>query len=317
MRIWMVMALTAFALTGCMNGDAKPAPAPGTTFHDCKDCPEMVVIPSGSFMMGSERTERMRANELRPEGPVHRVTIAKPFAAGKYEVTNKEFAAFVKATGYLPSQSCQIAGVKDTPGKTWREPDYGRPPADNEPVVCVTWPDAKAYTAWLAKTTGKPYRLLTEAEWEYVAHGGTQSTFTWGEDEARACEFGNVFDESAAKGPRAATEGPGAAGRDIVACNDGYPEVAPVGRFKPNVYGVYDMLGNVWEWAEDCSLELYPAAPADGSAVQVPEVCEKRAVRGGGWRSRLSRHRPTFRGRDAEPTASNIFGLRVARDLDW
>lgn len=313
LRTALIASVLSLTLTACAGARAVK---PGASLHDCADCPELVVIPSGSFTMGSDRTERMRANEVRPEGPVRKVTIAKPFAIGKFEVTNRQFAAFVAATGYAAPASCQIAGTKDTPGKTWREPDYGRPPADDEPVVCVSWLDARAYAAWLSKISGHTYRLPTEAEWEYVGHAGTQSTFAWGEDEARACEFGNVFDESGRRDPRAATEGAGAADRGVAPCDDGYPGVAPVGRFKPNAFGVHDMLGNVWEWAQDCSLELYPAAPVDGSAVEVPGVCEKRAVRGGGWRTRLSRHRPTFRGRDPEATASNIFGFRVARDLD-
>jgi formylglycine-generating enzyme required for sulfatase activity len=293
-----------------------PARAQSTAeFRDCLTCPIMVPIPPGEFIMGSDRTEQMRADEIRPEGPIRRVTIARPFAAGKYEVTNAEFAAFVGTTDYVATQTCQVMGSPAyVAGKSWRDPGYERPPRDDEPVVCVTWRDAKAYAGWLARATGKPYRLLTEAEWEYVGHGGTQATYPWGEDEARACEHGNVYDAQGRNDPRLARDGAGLS-RQMAPCDDGYQQVAPVGRFKANIYGLHDTVGNVFEWVEDCSLALYPPAPLDGSAVQVEGACDKRAIRGGSWRTRLSRQRPTFRGRDPELTSSAIFGFRVARDL--
>jgi formylglycine-generating enzyme required for sulfatase activity len=317
MHRFLIGVTLSLGLAACASGPTTTAMNPGTAFRDCADCPEMVAIAPGSFTMGSDHIEAMRGNEMRPEGPIRQVNIAKPFAAGKYEVTNKEFGAFVTATGYKPAAACQIwGGVDVVPGKTWRDPDYGRPPRESEPVVCVTWLDAKAYAAWLSKTTGKTYRLLTEAEWEYTAKAGSKTIWPWGEDAQRICEFGNAFDKVGRADPRQTNDG-GATGAAQAECSDGYAIVAPVGQFKPNAFGVYDTIGNVWEWTEDCSAPgLYPDKPLDGSAVQMAGQCDKRAVRSASWRTRLSRHRPTFRGRDPEPTASNIFGFRIGRDLE-
>jgi formylglycine-generating enzyme required for sulfatase activity len=290
--------------------------APGTVFKDCVDCPQMVVIGEGRFQMGSATPEIMRTGEVRSQGPVRTVTIGARFAAGRFEVTNDEWAAFVKATGHAMPTGCVLWGQGQdvpTPGKTWQDPDYGRPPAGNEPVVCVNWKDAKAYVAWLSQKTGQKYRLLTEAEWEFIASEGKDTLWPWGTEETSPlCGVGNVFDETGAADPRNASTNT----QGIAPCKDGYAIVSPVGQFAPNAFGVYDTIGNVWEWVEDCSLAEYPPTPVDGSAVQSPSaVCERRAVRGGSWRTRTVRQQPHFRGRDPELLASQIFGLRVARDL--
>lgn len=288
---------------------------PGAIIRDCADCPELVVIPTGSFQMGSDHMEEMRDDEFRPEGPIRNVSIDQPFAAGRYEVTNKEYAAFVEATGYVPTNACVTWGGRDpVDGVNWRDPKIGPDPAPDDPVVCVDWNDAKAYTLWLAGRTSMRYRLLTEAEWEYAAKAGSKSVWPWGEDESRICEFGNVFDQSGLNEPRSRSNSNASA--RAASCDDGYMLVAPVGQFKPNAFGLFDTIGNVWEWAEDCSLTLYSKSPTDGKAYQAVGACEKRAVRSGSWRSRMSRHRPTFRGRDPANLAYYIFGFRIARDLN-
>jgi formylglycine-generating enzyme required for sulfatase activity len=309
----MTVATLALGTSAALATDEKP----GTVLRDCPTCPELVVIPQGKFSMGSDHVEKMRGNEMRPEGPVRQVTIGYSFAAGKYEVTNAEFGAFLAATGYQPAAACQVwGGVDVVQGKTWRDPDYGRPPRDDEPVVCVTWNDAKAYAAWLGQTTGKKYRLLTEAEWEYAAKAGSTAAWPWGDEAQKICEYANVYDATGRADPRQTNDG-GDPSAPKAECSDGQAIVAPVGRYKPNAFGLHDMVGNVWEWTEDCSAPgLYPNKPVDGSAVQAQGVCEKRAVRSASWRTRLSRQRVSFRGRDPEPTASNIFGFRVARELN-
>lgn len=289
--------------------------SPGATFRDCADCPEMVIIPGGSFQMGSDRKEQMRDNELRPEGPIRSVTIAKPFAAGRFEVTNAEYAAFVEATGYSATNGCVTSGGRyAVDGVNWRSPGIGTDVADDEPVVCVDWNDAKAYTLWLAGHTGLPYRMLTEAEWEYAAKAGSTSVWPWGDDENQICQYGNVFDISGLGDPRSKIGTNAAA--TAADCDDGFQTIAPVGQLKPNAFGLYDTIGNVWEWNEDCSVMLYADEPVDGSAYQAPGVCEKRAVRSGSWRTRVSRHRPTFRGRDPADLAYFMFGFRLARDVN-
>ena len=310
----MTLSAVAAIVLSQPVGAQQVSLSPGAIFRDCADCPEMVVIPAGEFQMGSDRREQMR-DGLRPEGPIRTVTIAKPFAAGRFEVTNAQYAAFVAATGYSATNGCITSGGRDpVDGVTWRNPDIGTDVADDEPVVCVDWHDAKAYTLWLAGRTGLKYRLLTEAEWEYAAKAGSTTVWPWGEDETKMCQYGNVYDRSGLTDPRAKIGANAAA--TAVACDDGFQTVAPVGQFTPNAFGLYDTIGNVWEWNEDCSVTLYSDEPVDGSAWQAPGVCEKRAVRSGSWRTRVSRHRPTFRGRDPADFAYFMFGFRLARDLN-
>jgi len=197
-------------------------------------------------------------------------------------------------------------------GSSWADPVCGRPIRDDEPVARIRWSDAKSYVSWLAGKTGKKYRLLTESEWEYVARAGTTGTHTWSEDAAAACKYANIHDQSAEK---MAAEKSIELPYGKAPCDDGYPVVAPVGKFAPNAFGLYDTIGNVWEWVEDCHEMPYPAKPVDGSA-QLAKGCDRRGTRGGSWRTDYPRQRPAFRGRDPEALTSQIFGTRVARDLE-
>jgi formylglycine-generating enzyme required for sulfatase activity len=312
MRVSAVM--TILALAGAAWGTAWAAdPKPGERFRDCDQCPELVVVPPGTFTMGSDVINPMRGGEMRPEGPARTVSIARAFAAGRTEVTNRQFAAFVDATGYRPSTQCSVGmNREDLAPVDFRGPLFGHAPAPDAPVVCVSWHDAKAYAVWLAGKTGKRYRLLTEAEWEYAARGGSAAKWPWGDDDLEACRHENTFDLDS----QAALPSGSQLTWEPLACRDGHGMIAPAGSYLPNGYGLYDMLGNVWEWAEDCSLTLYPPAPVDGSAVQVTGVCKKRAVRGGSWYTRQDRHRPSFRGRDPEAKTGHHFGFRVARDVE-
>ncbi|MEO8445372.1 MAG: SUMF1/EgtB/PvdO family nonheme iron enzyme, partial [Gammaproteobacteria bacterium] len=226
------------------------------------------------------------------------------------EVTQEQFAAFVVATGRVLPGGCRTWDGKAwqyPPDGDWTNPGYGRVPFADEPVTCVSWRDARDYAAWLAGRTGKPYRLLSEAEWEYVARAGSTGVFPWPAGDAEPCNAGNVYDQSGAR----------VNGFDWepFACDDGYGQAAPVGSFTANAFGLKDVLGNVWEWTADCYVAPYPASPADGSPVTVDGDCPQRAVRGGSWISRPSRQRVTFRGRDPEDARYSFFGIRVARDL--
>jgi formylglycine-generating enzyme required for sulfatase activity len=297
----------ASATAPLLQGSAAKL-APGAAFRDCPDCPEMVVVPPGEFDMGRDGGEPERY-----EGPVRRVRVGYAFAAGRTEITNAQYRRFVEASGHAPSgEGCQIPApggrsLVSLPGTSWANPGYGRPIRDDEPAACLRWSDAKSYVSWLAGVTGQRYRLLTEAEWEYAARAGTTGVHTWGEDLARACREANIFDLSAAKLGAPVAHGP-------AECDDGFPTVAPVGSLAPNAFGLHDMIGNVWEWVEDCYEMPYGATPVDGSA-QLTKGCDRRGSRGGGWRSAYPRQIPTFRGRDPESLTSQIFGFRVARDL--
>jgi len=300
----LVIILSLACVAGCAEQRMRVDLDAGAVFADCADCPEMVVIPPGSFMMGHDGG----VNEERYEGPPHEVTIDYSFAFGLLEITTAQFRRFVNATGYTAGTDCRMwtgETVEPVAGKDWRDPGYGRPPRDDDPAACISWYDAKAYAAWLAQQTGQAYRLPTEAEWEYVAHDGGSTAWSWGDDPDAGCEEANYYDQSAA----------GLRPWDPVACDDGHRIVAPVGALEANAFGVFDVIGNVWEWVEDCHVVPYGVQPVDGSAHQVKGPCEKRGVRGGAWHSRATWQRPTFRGRDTEDFVTQVFGIRVVREL--
>ena len=326
--IKIICRTAVFSLFASSASGQSVSLEPGALVQDCADCPEMVVIPSGSFAMGEndgdpERSEGPERNvdpnqgtpsigdPERSEGPERNVTIANSFALGRFEVTVGQFAKFIDATGQEPEVDCSmwIMTEMSTPNRTWRDPGYKRPVRDDEPVVCVSWRDARAYTAWLSGVTGQRYRLPTESEWEYAAKGGTDSVYYWGADPDDACRYANVYDTTAAaKWPTEDWDAP--------ACDDGFAETSPVGSFEPNQFGLYDILGNVWEWNQDCSILPYPDQPTDGSAAEVEGACDRRAIRGGGWITQAYRQRPTWRGRDPERRMAAFWGFRVARDLN-
>ncbi len=241
----------------------------GETFKDCTNCPEMVVVPAGSFTMGSPSSEPERFDS---EGPQHEVRIAKPFAVGRFEVTFAEWDACVADGG--------CGGYKP------RDRGWGR---GSRPVIYVSWNDAKAYVKWLSDKTHKEYRLLSEAEWEYVARAGTQTRYFWGNSVGRN---------------HANCDGCGSRWDD--------KQTAPVGSFRPNGFGLYDTAGNVWEWVEDCEHGSYKDAPTDGSA-WLTGNCASRAVRGGSWSFNARSVRAA--GRDASDRESRYFniGFRCAR----
>lgn len=321
MKPLLGLAALAVAL-GASAGHAAPPradPAPGSHFNDCgANCPEMVVIPAGTFRMGAPGGE-----EGRPEGPVHEVRIARPFALAAREVSNAEYAAFVAATAREPSRGCRslnrAAGtVTVNPDADFRAPGEGAGDgAPQMPVVCVSWRDASAYAAWLRERTGQPYRLPSEAEWEYAARAGSQTGYPWGDSAAEGCAHANVFDLDGAGGTTAVFGGQGGNAAPASApCHDGHVGAAPVGSYAANAFGLYDMTGNVWEWTQDCYEAPYAAAvPTDGSAYEVAGECSRRSVRGGSWITVPFRNRTAWRGRDPETLVSWIFGFRVARDV--
>ncbi len=239
-------------------------PAVGTAFRECTDCPEMVVLPAGSFTMGSPGHEAGRDED---EGPQRVVTVARPFALGRYEVTRGQFAAFVAASGYQ-SQGGNCWYWNGDEGKfknddaslSWRNPGYAQ--NDGHPVVCVSWTDAKAYVDWLASRTGKAYRLPGEAEWEYAARAASNTARPWGDDPNQACSHANVADQTFV---RVVPVPEGKKWVNQHECDDGSAYTANVGSYRANRFGLYDMIGNVWEWTADCWNTSYTAAPSDGS----------------------------------------------------
>jgi formylglycine-generating enzyme required for sulfatase activity len=255
------------------------------SFKECADCPEMVVVPAGVFTMGSPAAEKDRFdNEVR-----HAVTIGRPFAVGKFHVTIDQFAAFARETAQDMSSKSDCS---------WHSPGYDQ--EGSHPVVCVSWDDAMAYADWMARKTGKPYRLLSEAEFEYAARGrtspGTYPRFWFGDNEKDLCRHANFNDRS----------------RGSIACDDGYFFTSPAGHYKPNAFGLYDMAGNAWQWIADCWHDSYDGAPADGSAWTAGACKKGRVVRGGSFGDYPWALRAAYRG---AKTASNEVGFRVARTL--
>ena len=273
-------------------------PKVGARFRDCARCPEMVVVPAGSFLMGSPESEK---GHVENEGPVHRVRIAAPFAVGVYEVTFEEWDACGEdggCRGYEPQDA-----------------SFGR---GRRPVINMSWEDAQAYVGWLSEKTGKRYRLPSESEWEYAARAGTRTSRPWGDSESEQCRHANGADDSSTKRRSPAWRSVGEDGKEVVpmaTCDDGYKNTAPVGRYEGNAWGLHDVLGNVWEWTEDCWNVGYAGAPADGSAWE-SGGCSRRVLRGGSWRY-IPRFllRSALRTADAAGNRDRLYGFRVARTL--
>lgn len=290
---------------------------PGKTFRDCPDCPEMVVIPAGKFLMGAPANEEGRDDI---EGPQREVTI-RQFAAGKFDVTRAQWAAFVAATNRPTTGGCAWASPSNEnldPEISWRKLGFSQD--DTHPAVCLNWQDAQDYVQWLSKRTGKQYRLLTEAEWEYAARAGTTTAFSWGAKATH--EHANYGAEECCSGF--------ASGRDR------WVNTSPVGSFPPNAFGLYDMHGNVLQWVQDCFANSYAGLPTDGSAYELSvelkvapmeemvgtNSCSYRMVRGGDWGDPPSMIRSAFRnfapapGTTLQTYRSGGLGIRVARSLE-
>ena len=317
-------AVAAAGLAASFGAGAPHAWAAGAAvpreFRDCADCPEMIEIRPGRFLRGSTESEALAEGtpdrDARNERPQSTVSITRPFAVGKHEVTRGEFARFAAETRLAPTTDCLSWDRANRrwgrfPGeRSWRNPGFEQ--TDQHPVVCINWPEARAFADWMAARTGKPYRLMTDAEWEYVVRAGTPGRRWFGDGRDRVCEFANVSDQDKAR-ELGQQDDPA----QVFACRDGYVFTAPVGRFKPNPWGVYDLFGNAWEWTEDCFGRSYEGAPVDGSARQAAagQPCAERVMRGGAWHAdpfyiRAAKH-------DFAPPSlrSARMGMRLARSL--
>jgi formylglycine-generating enzyme required for sulfatase activity len=280
MRIGIVTILLAAAVIAAGGAGIVyrffPSAA-SASFSDCKDCPRMIVVPAGEFTMGSPADELYRGAEAQ-----HRVVIAKPFALGATEVTFEEWDACVAdggCNGYKPDDH-----------------GWGR---GKRPVVDVSWDDAKNYVAWLAKKTGKPYRLPSEAEWEYAARASAKTAFA----------FGPTISSAQANYDGTTAYGAGATGVNR-------QKTMPVASFPANAFGLFDMHGNVWEWLEDCWSDEYTAATPANGAPYGNGNCDGRVMRGGSWEDYAGDIRSSARVGSNTDEQSWSDGFRVARGME-
>lgn len=294
-----------------------------------------VLVPAGEFVMGSDESvaslahaypghELRRFTELADEAPAHLVRITRPFYLGQHEVTVGQFRRFLHESGYVPESEADGSGGYGynpaydpartprgdafegrDPKYSWRNPGFAQ--EDDHPVVNVTWNDAVALARWLTETEGVPYRLPTEAEWEYACRAGRSSRYHSGDDPAGLVAVGNVFDADARRyWPQWA--------RFALAASDGYAFTAPVGRYAPNAFGLYDMHGNVWEWVADRYGEDYYAhAPRDDP--QGPAVGKVRVRRGGSWHTWPLYARCAYRNWNTPTTRYPLVGMRLVREV--
>jgi len=285
----ITFALLASLLQGCAL-QPKEHFAPLQTFKDSLSSggtgPKLVVVPSGEFVMGPSPNEPLQFDR---EKPLHKVKIGKPFAISQYEITFGEYDQFVKDTSYRrPSD------------KGWGTAHWGR---GNMPVFDVSWHEAQRYVEWLSEQTGKTYRLPSEAEWEYAARAGTTTAFSTGEciDTEQAnyhgrYEFGDCPLSPTYRG-----------------------KTTPVGSFKPNAWGLYDVHGNMFEWTLDCWHPSYIGAPDNGSAWLNrghDANCKRRVLRGGSWSGRPVDIRSANRSHNDANFKSIFIGFRVVRELE-
>ena len=293
----------------------------GETLRDCAECPEMVIVPAGDFMMGSPAGEPGRYEE---EGPQRRVHIGQ-LAVGKFHVTRGQWAAFVAATKRETIGGCAWSGLPSAnqdqpdPSASWR--DFGFPQDDSHPAACLTFNDAQDYARWLSERTGHHYRLLSEAEWEYAARAGSTAPYSWGSSASH--EFANYGADECCS--------------SLATGRDQWVNSSPVGSFPPNAFGLYDMNGNIMQWVQDCFAASYAGLPTNGSAYEEVQAlsfsgemsvlngtttCSYRMLRGGDWNNPPDMIRSAARnfgpppGGSLEDYKSSGTGFRVARVLE-
>jgi formylglycine-generating enzyme required for sulfatase activity len=282
----LVLLCSVACIVFSLGSAAAEPKKPGTVFKDCKDCPEMVVLPAGSYVMGTPEDELGRQPD---EGPQHTVTFAKPFAISRFQVTAGELDAYIKASGVV------INSGDERPGR-WCEaskPRYEQGP--RQPAVCIDYYEVQAYTKWLSKKTGKPYRMISEAEREYAARAGSTGPFPFpfdGKGDYQISKHANTY------GPK-----------------DGYTYSSPVGSYPSNAFGVYDMHGNVYEWVADCEHNDYIGAPTNGSAWVDNANCERAHIRGNDWSEPPIFSRSGNRNGRYKTVRGDWLGFRVIREL--
>jgi formylglycine-generating enzyme required for sulfatase activity/predicted Ser/Thr protein kinase len=276
-------------------------PNQGEVFRDCPTCPLMKALPPGVFAQGAADSQ---ADATSIEKPQHAVKINYPLGVGVYEITVAEFREFANATNHK-SAGCQLYNGTWQASSELNWNNVGYIQTATHPVACVSWRDAREYAAWISHKTGQRYRLPSDSEWEYAARAGSAAPRPWNTNVQAACTEANVADQTAAQ------QYPG---WKVHPCSDGYIYSSPVGSFQPNEFGLYDMLGNVFEWVEDCWHPDYHGAPGNGSA-WLDGDCSQRDMRGGSWFTAPSLVSASARNRFEDTYRSNSVGFRLVREI--
>ena len=268
MRLQAAVGLLLFTAAAGLQAADSPRP-PGSTFRDCDNCPEMVVVPVGGFVMGASTGPGTVVMQFQ-----------RAFALGRNEVTRGEYARFIAASGYEPRPGCRnwdpaLLRFNEDAWRGWQNPATPAVAADDHPVTCVSFADARAYVDWLARETAERYRLPSEAEWEYAARAGTTTRYPWGDAPEDGCESANTYDVTADASYRLGWPHSG--------CRDGFTDLARVGQLQPNAFNLHDMIGNVREWVQDCATDSYVGRPRDARAWEWLGGCKRRVQRGGSW----------------------------------
>ena len=281
------------------------------------EVPAMVRIPAGRFIAGSDPAETSAAHypneNARREQPAREVIVARAFAMERTEVTRGEFARFVAATGWKPDGPCSFlaegigAQWAADAAHDWRHPGFAQ--TDTHPVVCVNLADATAYAAWLSAETGRRFRLPSNTEWEYAARAGTSRATPWAAARAIPCRYSNLSDRA-----RASAHNGGLADPLLYfACYDGYVATAPVASFKPNRWGLYDVLGNVWEWTADC-LNPDQAGASGDTTPRTTGDCRSHIDRGSSWVNSPKYARFAAQHPDLAAARTSVLGFRLVED---
>jgi len=328
MRNFLIAWIVLFTMAGSAFSETKEPPKKLSVDLGGGAKMEMTLIPAGEFKMGSGESaedtaaffnktyggDLLKADYFKSEHPQHRVRSTKPFYLGTYHVTRGQFRQFVADTGYKTDAEKGI-GYKGAFGwnadekkfdvnekYSWRNAGFEQ--TDEQPVVNVSWNDAVEFCKWLSRKEGRTYRLPTEAEWEYACRAGTTTRYYSGDDPETLAKVGNVAD--------AAAKAKFLDWKYTIKGNDGYVFTAPVGKFKPNAFGLYDMHGNAWQWCADWyGAEYYAASPVDDPTG--PASGNDRVLRGGSWFDWPSFSRSADRFGSAPDLRVSGTGFRVAR----